>query len=541
MARNKLLSLSVLAALSGCASPMMSDIENGVDAVDREAVKAVETMRTGQPIEHAKGGTFVRHVDRAWIPIAKVKEDDLRAAPILARNVVANRPLPDIRAAATYISALTGVRVSVAASAQAQAAQASATAATPATAMNMPPPPMGVTGTPLPGLAEPVTYSGKLSGLLDIVASKFGLYWEVEGEDIRFFKTKSKTFRLAALPGDSSMKSKVGAGGDSGGSTGGTSGSTGGSGSNGEQTAGIEFTGLSVWKGIEESIKTMLTADGKVVVTPATGTVTVDDVPPSLARVEKYVNDQNLALSRQVVVNVRVLTVELNDSDNYGINWNAVYQNVSRGLGVALSSVSGLAAGSQTLAFNVINTNSSWDGTQLMLEALSKQGRVSQITSASLVTINNQPAPIQVGRQRSYLASSTTTIGTGGAGNTTTLTPGVITTGFSMAVLPHILDDGRMMLQYAGDISSLSDVFTVNSGGSSIQTPDIDTRNFMQRVMMKNGETLVLTGFEQFSLTGKKQGIGSANNVLAGGALEAGNNKVMLVVLIQPVIAGGNS
>jgi type IVB pilus formation R64 PilN family outer membrane protein len=294
-----------------------------------------------------------------------------------------------------------------------------------------------------------------------------------------------------------------------------------------------------VWKAIEDGIKTMLTPYGRVVVTPATGTITVDDTPPSLDRIGRYVHEQNAALTRQVVMNVRVLSVELSDSDSYGVNWDAIYKNIGRGLGVALNSVSGLPGGSSTLSFNVINTSSMWDGTQAILEALSKQGRVSQITSASIVTINNQPAPIQVGRQRSYLASSTTTLGTGGSGNTTTLVPGVVTTGFSMSVLPHILDNGRMMLQYAGDVSSLLNIDTVSSNGSSIQTPEIDTRNFLQRVMMKNGETLVLTGFEQFETSGNKQGIGSPENLALGGSARSSKNKTVLVVLIQPVMMAG--
>jgi type IVB pilus formation R64 PilN family outer membrane protein len=152
------------------------------------------------------------------------------------------------------------------------------------------------------------------------------------------------------------------------------------------------------------------------------------------------------------------------------------------------------------------------------------------------VTINNQPAPIQVGRQTTYLASSTTTIGTGGAGNTVSLSPGVITTGFSMNVLPHILDNGKMMLQYSGDISALTKITTVTSGDTSIQTPEIDTRNFMQRVIMNTGETLVVTGFEQFTLDGNTQGPGNAEAIALGGGVKTKKGKSQLVVLIQPML-----
>lgn len=531
--KRKLLALAVPALMAGCASTIK--VDEGVKQTDEIAAKALESLRAGKPAEKAPE-TGVRRVGKAWIPVAKVSESDYRAAPVLNRHVAVNRRFNGLSETASYITSLTGVPVFVAADVQAAQGAAPAMPGMPSGV-----PPQQAAGVQ-PGMAAQanlppvVSYNGKLAGLLDIVAARFGMFWEPEGDGIRFFKTKSRSFRLSALPGDSSMTSIIGTQ-TSG--AGGSSGSGSASASNTEQRSGIKFDDLSVWKAMEDSIKAMLSPDGRVVVTPATGTVTVDDTPPSLERVAKFIEDQNDALTRQVVLNVRVLSVELNDSDSYGVNWDAIYQYVGRGVDIALNSASGLPTGASTLSFNVVNTNSKWDGTRAMLEALSRQGKVSQITSASIVTINNQPAPIQIGRQRSYLASSTTTIGTGGAGNTTTLTPGVVTTGFAMSVLPHILDNGRLMLQYSGDISALVDIATVVSGGSSIQTPEIDTRNFLQRVLMSNGETLVLTGFEQVGMNGGRQGVGNANNIALGGSVKASNNKSVLVVLIQPVMKMG--
>lgn len=530
----KLVSAAVAAVLlnAGCASTITAEAEESVKQTEAVAKSAMDSLRAGKPAESAAQAAGVRKMNSVWVPVTKVSESDYRSAPVINRSVVVNRNITSMQEAASYITLLTGVPVAVSAR-PSGVTQIAGVAQGGAPTLNAASQSQATTD-----LSGFISYNGKLAGLLDVLAARFSMYWEPEEDGVRFFYTKSRTFRLSALPGNSSMTSTVGTqstggGGTSGGSSGNNSSST-----SAQMKSGISFDGLSVWTAIEDGIKAMLTPAGRVVVTPATGTITVTDTPPSLERVASFVHEQNAALTRQVVMNVRVLSVELNDSDSYGVNWNAIYQNVGRGLGVALNSVSGLPGVSSTLAFNVINTNSMWDGTQAMLEALSKQGRVSQITSASIVTINNQPAPIQVGRQRSYLASSTTTIGTGGAGNTTTLVPGVVTTGFSMSVLPHILDNGRMMLQYAGDISSLVDINTVSSNGSSIQTPEIDTRNFLQRVMMNNGETLVLTGFEQFGASGSKQGIGNANNIALGGSAKTSNNKTILVVLIQPVTTG---
>lgn len=563
----KLKMMAVAAAVvsvAGCSTSITRHVDASVASTDKDVSQIMRSTQEGNAVQGNIANSGVRKMPQVWMPISRVDEAALNKSVVVNRQVSVNRRFSNIADTASYITTLAGIPVSVTVSAKKAAddlvnqtrALNGQTPGLPGMAgAGLPPAPNMVPGPMVGGLnpgamnqqqlnsqlMPPITYSGKLSGLLDIVAARYGVFWEPDGENgIRLFKTKSQTFRLAALPGDSSMSSKIGtqASGGAGGGGGAASGaaSKGASSANAEQSSGIKFDGLSVWSAIESGIKTMLTIDGKVVVSPATGTVTVDDAPPVLEKVAEFIRDQNVALKRQVLLNVRVLSVELNDSDSYGINWDAVYRNLNSGAGLALSSASGLASGANSLSFNIVKTDSIWDGTKVMLEALSKQGRVSQITSASIVTINNQPAPLQVGRQRSYLASSTTTIGTGGAGNTTTLQPGVVSTGFSMSVLPHILDGGKLMLQYSADISALMGIQTVTSGGSSIQTPEVDTRNFLQRVMIGNGETLALTGFEQFGANGNKQGIGSAENVLLGGSVNATNTKSVIVVLIQPVM-----
>ncbi|POR10871.1 PilN family type IVB pilus formation outer membrane protein [Diaphorobacter sp. LR2014-1] len=562
----KFLTVASFVILAGCTTQMTKGVEGKVNEADRKASQLMDSLKSGQPSQGKAERSTVRRVEQAWVPVAKLDENARQRAEVANRHVSVNRKFNDLSDAAAYITSLTGVPVSVTANARKTADDLTQKSLTSQRGLPgvmqpgvaLPPLPMGMqngAGTTSQMALNsahyaPISYSGNLSGFMDILAARYGLFWEPDSNNgITLFKTKTQSFRLAALPGDSSMSSIVGTqstssgSGGGGGSAGGAAGgaqSVSTSSASAEQRSGIKFDGLSVWKGIEESLKAMLSIEGKVVVTPATGTVTVDDTPPVLEKVAAFIKDQNSALKRQVLLNVRVLTVELNDSDSYGINWDMVYKNISTGAGVALQSVSGLAAGNSSLAFNIVRTNGLWDGTKVMLEALSKQGRVSQVTSASIVTINNQPAPLQVGRQRSYLASSTTTIGTAGSGNTTTLQPGVISTGFSMSVLPHILDSEKLMLQYSADISALVGIATVTSGQSSIQTPEVDTRNFLQRVLMNNGETLVLTGFEQFGANGGKQGIGSPDNVLLGGSVSGSQSKNMIVVLIQPVMSSVN-
>lgn len=143
--------------------------------------------------------------------------------------------------------------------------------------------------------------------------------------------------------------------------------------------------------------------------------------------------------------------------------------------------------------------------------------------------------PVQVARQTSYLASVQTT-NTAQVGSTTALTPGTVTTGFNMNLLPYVMPDNNLLLQYSINLSALQRLRSVTSGGSTIEIPEVDNRIFSQKVRLKSGETLVLSGFEQSIDNGNKQGVGNPNNILLGGGMGTDNRRDVIVVLITPVV-----
>ncbi|MEZ1459349.1 PilN family type IVB pilus formation outer membrane protein, partial [Pseudomonas aeruginosa] len=60
----------------------------------------------------------------------------------------------------------------------------------------------------------------------------------------------------------------------------------------------------------------------------ATGTLTVTDRPEVLNRVQQLVNRENESITKQVLLNVNVLSVALTDKDQLGIDWNLVYKSL---------------------------------------------------------------------------------------------------------------------------------------------------------------------------------------------------------------------
>jgi type IVB pilus formation R64 PilN family outer membrane protein len=372
-----------------------------------------------------------------------------------------------------------------------------------------------------------IKYEGPLKGLLNVMASRLSVNWEYLNGTLHFQRYVTRTFRIAALPGDVSMDAKVGS---TTGSGGGTSGATGG------PTSSMKMSNMSVLTGIENTVKTLISSSGKLVVSPALGTLTVTDYPKNVSAVKQFIEDQNKSLTRQVTLNVRVLSIDIKKGENFGINWNSIYSNLQSQYGLTFNSATQTIAGAGNMVMSIPGAASSeWAGSTALIQALSTQGRVSTLTSASLTTLNNQPAPLQLGKNTSYLASSQTTIAQGVS--STTLTPGNISSGFSLSLLPHIIDEDRMMLQYAIDISSLLSLNTISTANSMIQAPDVDIRTSLQRVLINSGDTLVVAGFENSEIAAKQSGAVHHSMPVLGGSTLGKDEKTILIILIQPLFA----
>lgn len=554
----KLISTSILVAffISGCNLYEIRKVNTEIEKSAADWKQLADKAQQGKTVS-ARKPSPVDRVGGLWLPSKKLLSDDAKTRnnQALTRKITVNRSFINIEDMAERITILTGIPVTI----SPEAAGASGTSrggvggsmggagivpslsglpTTPGAPIN---PNIGMMG------GVNLVYNGTLAGFLDVAAARYGVYWEWKDSAIRLFRVTSRTFRLSALPGDTMLNATVSAQSNQSSGGGGAGGGSSG-GSPNQQESGVSFSGLSVWKSIEDSVRTMLTSMGKVIVTPATGTISVTDTPQVLSQVEKLIEQQNRALSRQVAINVRVLAVELTNKDQFGINWDAIYKNVASNIGFEFYGVTAnVIEGGMGLTLSAADSgNSHLSSASAFITALSEQGRVTQVTSASLTTLNNQPAPLQVGKQTSYLASSSSSTA-GASGNiTTTLQPGVVTTGFSMNLVPHILDDERLLLQYAVNLSELKNSadgkmpeFSSGSGlnASKIQVPEVNTRNFLQRVVLNSGDMMAVAGFEQTGMNGVMEGVGNPENLALGGNRSNSKGRVIVVVLLQPVLA----
>ena len=371
-----------------------------------------------------------------------------------------------------------------------------------------------------------VSYRGPLSGLLDEVSSRFGIWWKYDKKEIYFYKYVTRTFVLYSLPTKPSLSVQVG------GQTEGDNGN-----SSISLTSSVE---VELWANIEKTITSMIEKDSKLTLDSANGTISLTANPNDIRKVAKYINEQNARLARQVAISVKVLQVSISDSDKYGLDLSAAFDDGKSSVSM-LSPINSLGDEvAKNLEMRVMPGN--WN-IGASLQALSEQGTTNVVTSGTVTTLNNKPAPIQVVRKQNYISEITKT-NSGGDGDYYDISTETeeIETGFTMDVLPRILEHGRLLLMFNLTLSDLISLEKVSLGGNGeddgqyIQNPIIESRGFNQEVALKSGESLVLTGYERVNNTAEKSGVGSATNSLFGGTATASKERTILVIILTPVV-----
>lgn len=406
---------------------------------------------------------------------------------------------------------------------------------------------------------------GNLIDLLNLIGSRCDLSWIYREGKIILSDTETKIWPIKGIPGDVQVQNQInnnsGAQSQSG-ANGISIGSSNGSGSAGQSQVQSQQTSIqtiafnlqdNLWKNLHDSIKSVLSPTGKLNVSPSTSSVTVTDKPSILLRVDRLIKSQNDIMKRQVQIDVQVLNVDVEAQDNYGINWGLVLNGADAQFtinGQAVSQIPSAAGNGEaittftksavfiptntTQAFTLGTASGNLNGSSLIINALSSITKTSLVTSTAVTTLSNQPVPVQFIDQISYLASAQSTISGQGGLSQVSLTPGQITTGFSLNILPVIQSDSSVFLQLSINISALKRIAQFTSGGSSLQLPETLQRNIMQKAVIRSGDTFVVTGFDSDEKAINNSGVGGAYNWLLGGGVSADRKRTRMVILVTP-------
>lgn len=366
-----------------------------------------------------------------------------------------------------------------------------------------------------------LNYAGKLRGFLDLVSSNFNIGWEYRGGRILFSTTITRVFDVPALPILAQLSFKM----ESGSTVGGTSG-----GSSAAQSAETKG-GFDLWTDLGNTLGGIVANSGVYKMSSQTGQVIVVAPPSTVDRVASYLKQLNAQLNKQVAISVNVYSVAVSDNDDYAANVTALFPNAGafdlKFTGVGTSSNGGLG-------WAVVDGGNQ-NGSNGVLQALSSRHDVSTVTSASVTALNGVPVPVQVANTQAYAKSVTVNVSDNGVSGS--VEPGEVTTGFNLHLVPKILGNGTVLLQYGMNLSELNAITNFEvPGGGSIQLPNVTQRNFIQQAQIPNGNTLVLAGYEQVTASNQSSGPVHSGLWPFGGSRKGSMSRNVIVIAITPVV-----
>jgi len=325
---------------------------------------------------------------------------------------------------------------------------------------------------------------------------------------------------------------------------------------------------VDFWKDMQDSLKAIIgTANGRqVVVNPQAGIVIVRAMPDELRMVEEYLGVTHANVNRQVILEAKVIEIELKDGYQTGINWAALGGNSTFGMvgggtifgGGGVSEIAGntgnLNPGS--LFGAISGTNASAFGGVFsaaikgadfaaFLELLKSQGNVHVLSSPRVSTVNNQKAVIKVGGDEFFVTNVTTTTVT--SGTTTTAEPTVTLTpffsGIALDVTPQIDEHNNIMLHIHPSVSEVKQQnknFRVSGRDFSLPLAISTIQESDNVVRAANGQIVVIGGLMKEGSTDQDASIPFLGDIpILGNAFKhkrVARIKKELVILLKPTV-----
>lgn len=298
------------------------------------------------------------------------------------------------------------------------------------------------------------------------------------------------------------------------------------------------------WKNLSANLKLLIgDKDGRsVVVNSQTGTVMVKAFPAELRDVRRYLENAQNSLERQVILEAKVLEVQLNDGFQAGIDWSRIgtmqFQQTGSSYDKDLKGIFAIKRGDASSSF------------QATINLLEEQGNVQVLSSPRVSAINNQQAVIKVGDDEFFVTSVTTNVVGGTSGNTTSSSVGLTPffAGITLDVTPQISSANEIVLHIHPSVSTVETQtkkveLGSNAGGTlTLPLARSTVRESDSVVHARNGQIIVIGGLMQNNTEEHLAGAPGVNRIPFLGALfrntKQSSTKSELVILLRAVVVG---
>jgi MSHA biogenesis protein MshL len=296
---------------------------------------------------------------------------------------------------------------------------------------------------------------------------------------------------------------------------------------NGKPT--VDISGTSVltrvdsdfWSGIEADLHAIVgdKPDRGVVINRQSGVIVVKAMPTELRDVADYLNKTSETVTRQVVLEAKIVEVELNDAYQAGINWAGVLKNggeqyflgqrappsgfdvdplTPRGSPVTVAPGNPISGFVQNTLGGAFTVAANFGDFNAFIELLGAQGRTRVLSSPRVSTLHNQKAIIKAGEDEFFVTSVSSNTVTGTSTSTSRdvqLTP--FFSGVALDVTPQIGDKGSVILHIHPAISEVNDqtkTLTVDGTTDTLPLALSRIRESDSIVRAMSGQVIVIGG-----------------------------------------------
>lgn len=272
-----------------------------------------------------------------------------------------------------------------------------------------------------------------------------------------------------------------------------------------KMTSSSDSSSFKFWDALENSLKTLLSeetggtgASGtNFVVNRMAGTIMVTGSKRDMKKVSDYITNLKKVLNRQVMVEARIVEVQLSDSLKYGIDWSAVGEWLGAGpMSISTNAFSDvITAGTPNFEMKIIDN----DNIGFLLKALEQQGEVKTLSNPKVNIMNSQASMLSVGRNTTFISKveTSTTEGTTPVTSFTVETNSVLS-GLIFGLVPYINSDGEITLTITPIITNLVDLEAKTVGVSNnsveIKLPTVDLREMSTTVKVLDGQMVIIGG-----------------------------------------------
>tara|TARA_Y100001956_G_scaffold81093_1_gene97757 strand:- start:91 stop:1800 length:1710 start_codon:yes stop_codon:yes gene_type:complete len=256
-----------------------------------------------------------------------------------------------------------------------------------------------------------------------------------------------------------------------------------------------------------DGASSMLSERGSLTVDERTNALLIRDLKENIDVIRDIIDTLDIPI-KQVQIEARIVSVNEGNLDELGVRWGFTSTNGNNTVGGSIESnlfqagllegdnlpvddflnvnLAATSANASSIAFQVAKLGSDML-LDLELSALQRESKAEVISSPRLITTNKKPAYIEQGTEIPYLESSSS------GATTVTFKKAVL----SLKVTPQITPDNRLVLDLNVTQDRPGDVVKTGTG----EAVAINTQRIGTQVLVDNGETVVLGGIFQHSVT----------------------------------------